>query len=236
MGTSRTADDARDHYNEKMGESLGAVYHHLWQELAWIYAKLNEYLTSFGTKPSRVELVNSAAPHFFRVVQDALWEDTILHIARMTDPPKSAGKTNLSVQQLSKLVNDGTLSKELEALIDKAKAASEFCRDWRNRRLAHRELDLAIGAAATKLTPASREEVRKSLQALVDVMDSVSTHYLELSTMFDMGSNFSGTELLLRRIDDGIKAEEERRERIPQENGSPEDFQRRESQAVSYAL
>jgi len=228
VGTTRTADEARDHYIEKMGESLGAIYHHLWQELAWLYAKWNEYVTLFGTKPSRVELVNNAAPHFFRVVQDALWEDTILHIARMTDPPKSTGKTNLSVQQLPKLVSDPTLSKELETRIDKARTASQFCRDWRNRRLAHRDLDIAIGAAAIQLPPASREEVKKALQALVDIMDSVSTHYFESSTKFDMGGNFGGAELLLQRIDDGLRADETRRERIRQGAGTPEDFQRRE--------
>ncbi|HZV82065.1 MAG TPA: hypothetical protein VFF53_07865, partial [Geobacteraceae bacterium] len=92
MGKTRTAEEARANYIEHMGEPLGSVYHCLWQELAWLYSKWNEYVTLYGAKPSRLELLNDAAPHFFRVVQDALWEATILQIARLTDPPKSAGK------------------------------------------------------------------------------------------------------------------------------------------------
>jgi len=226
MGTSRTADEALEHYIQTMGAQLGTVYHHLWQELAWLYAKWNEYVTLYGSNPSRVALVNKVAPQFFRVLQDALWEDTILHIARMTDPPKSAGKTNLSIRQLPELVEDEDLASHLNELVERAISASAFCRDWRNRRLAHRDLDLATGATAIPLTGASREKVKTSLQSLVDVMDAVSTHYLESSTLFDMGANFGGAELLLRALNDGIRAREERAERIRKGEIRPEDLHR----------
>jgi len=228
MGTTRTADEALAHYTQEMGETLGTVYHHLWQELARLFAEWNEYVTLYGTKSSRVDLLNNAAPYFFRVVQDSLWEDTILHIARMTDPSKTGKKENLTVQQLPELVDDPALFQKLNLLIDKAKVASEFCRDWRNRKLAHRDLGLAVGSTAVELTPGSREKVEAALQALADIMDSVSTHYLESTTIFDMGANFGGAESLLRILDEGINAEEERRERIAQGNGALADFRRPE--------
>lgn len=226
MATTRTAEESKAHYIEKMGEALGSVYYCLWQELVWLFSKWNEYKTLYGTKPSRIELLNNAAPHFFRVVQDSLWEDTILHIARLTDPPKSMGKGNLSVQQFPGLVSDPKLSAELERLLDLAKQASEFCRDWRNRRLAHRDLDLALGDTAVALKSGSREKVDKALAALVDVLDVVSTHYLDSSTMFDMGANNGGGESLLRTIYDGLKAEESRRDRLREDKILPEDLNR----------
>ena len=224
MTITRTAEESRAHYIERMGEPLGGVYSCLWQELAWLYSKWNEFKTLFGTKRSRIDLLNNAAPHFFRVIQDSLWEDTILHIARLTDPPKSVGKDNLSVQLLPALVSDTTLSAELERLIDAAKEASEFCRDWRNRRLAHRDLDLALGDAAVALKAGSREKVGKALDALAKILDAVSTHYLDSSTMFDMGGNIGGGDCLLRIIHDGLKAEENLMERIREGNILPDDF------------
>lgn len=223
MGTTKTAEESRAHYIEKMGEELGSVYYCLWQELAWLSSKWNEYRTLYGTKPSRIELLNNAAPHFFRVVQDSLWEDTVLHIARLTDPPKSIGKDNLSVQQLPGLVSDQKLSAELVGLLDSAKQASEFCRDWRNRRLAHRDLDLALGGSAFALKPGSREKVGKALAALADILDAISRQYLNSATMFDMGANIGGGESLLRVINDGLKAEESRRERLREGNIVPAD-------------
>jgi len=223
MATTRTAEESRADYIENMGEELGSVYYCLWQELAWLFSKWNEYKTLFGTKPSRIELLNNAAPHFFRVVQDSLWEDTILHIARLTDPPKSMGKDNLSVQQLPGLVSDSNLSTELGRLVDIAKQESEFCRDWRNRRLAHRDLGLAIGDTAVMLKPGSQEKVGKALAALSDILDSVSTHYLDSSTVFDMGANIGGGESLLHAIYDGLRAEESRRERLREGKMLPED-------------
>lgn len=228
MGTSRTADESKIHYIEHMGEALGSVYYCLWQELAWLYSKWNEYETLYGTKPSRIDLLNKSAPHFFRVVQDSLWEDTILHIARLTDPPKSVGKENLSVQQLPDLVSDAKLSAGLVRLVGEAKAASEFCRDWRNRRLAHRDLDLALSDTAEALKPGSRIKVITALEALTSILDAVSTRYLRSSTMFDMGANIGGGECLLRTIYDGLEAEEKRRERIRARMYTADDFNRPE--------
>src|SRR5437868_4579391 len=84
-GDSVTADEAKTEYISKMGSDLGEVYHHLWQEVAFVHRKWNEHVELFGMKPSRIDLMNEAAPAFFRMIQDSLWEDTLLHIARLTD-------------------------------------------------------------------------------------------------------------------------------------------------------
>src|SRR6266496_1267585 len=98
--TFRTADEAKADNVRRMGKQLGELYHALWQEAAWLHIKWEEYISLFGTKPSRVELLNRAAPSFFRFVEDSLWEDMTLHVARLTDPPKSKGRANLTIQLL----------------------------------------------------------------------------------------------------------------------------------------
>lgn len=141
MSGHRTADEVKRHHIEVMGDDLGSLYHALWNELAWLYSKWGEYVELFGTKPSRIDLVNKAAGHFFRIVQDSLWEDALLHIARLTDPPKSVGKENLTIRQLPQLIVKEPLKKNVSALVDVAVEKAEFCRDWRNRHidLAHQQ-------------------------------------------------------------------------------------------------
>ena len=63
--------------------------------------KWEEYLELFGKTSSRIHLLNQSAPVFFKIVQDSLWENIILHLARLTDPPKSAGKNNLRYNDYS---------------------------------------------------------------------------------------------------------------------------------------
>ncbi len=90
--TYSAPEEVKRQHIELMGKDLGSVFNELCNELAWLYIKWNQYVELYGTKSSRIELTNQAAPLFFRIVQDTLWEDTLLHIARFTDPPKSAGK------------------------------------------------------------------------------------------------------------------------------------------------
>ena len=49
-----TADEARNEYISKMGRELGEVYHHLWQEVASVHQKWDEYVELFGTKTTRI--------------------------------------------------------------------------------------------------------------------------------------------------------------------------------------
>ena len=49
--------------------------------------------------------MNKIAPEFFSIVQNALWENALLHIARLTDPQKSRGKPNLSILSMIELID-----------------------------------------------------------------------------------------------------------------------------------
>lgn len=77
MSSHLTYEETRQHYIEKMGEPLGLLFNALWQEMAWLYQKWNEYVELYGAKPSRIDLLNKAAPSFFRLAQDSLWEGTL---------------------------------------------------------------------------------------------------------------------------------------------------------------
>lgn len=215
-----------------MGEPVGSIYSQLWQELAWLYRTWAEFVALFGTKESRVTLLNEAAPAFTRIVQDALWEGVILHIARLTDPPKSMGKTNLSVCALEDAISDPELKAKVSSLVKDALLASEFCRDWRNRHLAHRDLDLALKRGAKPLETASRLKVKEALDGLSNVLNALSQHYFDSSTMFDLdlriGGGSGGAMSLLHIIDVGVQAEKSQKERRRSGHFDPNDYRPRD--------
>jgi hypothetical protein len=226
--SERTAAEAKADNIAVMGQSLGEQYSALWQELVWLYRVWGEYVELYGTKPSRVELLNRAAGSFFRVVQDGLWEQTLLHIARLTDPAMSAGKPNLSIRSLLSAIDDPTAKDAVSKRIDEALEASAFCRDWRNRRIAHRDLDLALERPSQPLAPASRVQVRSALDRIADVMNAVSQHYLDSETHFESTLHPGGGASLLYLLDSALELRAERDARLKRGDYRPEDFQRKE--------
>ena len=115
-----------------MGKELGAIFAELVQELSHIYLVWGQYKILFGTKESRVDLLNSAAGGFFRLVQDSIWHQVLLSISRLTDRPTIAGHQTLTVRRLADLIADQVTADAVRSKVDLAVKAEEFCRDWRN--------------------------------------------------------------------------------------------------------
>jgi hypothetical protein len=225
MPTSeRTAAQSRADHIAKMGEEIGTIYSALWQEVAWINKKWAQYVELFGTSRERIEILNRAAPSMIRTIQDTLWEDVLLHLARLTDPPKSIGKANLSVRRLADLLVSSPIGAKAASLTDTALDTCEFARDWRNRRLAHRDLDLALGQSVQPIAPASRAAVKASLTALEELLNAVSRHYLDSTTLFDLGPGGEDAVSLLYLLRDGLQFRDDRLARIKRGEHRPDDF------------
>ncbi|MBA4419273.1 MAG: hypothetical protein C0392_15420, partial [Syntrophus sp. (in: bacteria)] len=212
MGRYLTAEEVKREHIEKLGDNLGSLFHELENEVSSLHMKWEEYLELFGKTPSRIDLLNQSAPVFFRIVQDSLWENIILHLARLTDPPKSAGKNNLTIQRLLDLV-DTNIIETISGQIRYAKEKTSFCRDWRNRHIAHRDLKLAIGDYVEPLKPASRANVKDALESIARILNTISEYYMKSTIAFDSIVGPGGAEDLLYILDDGIRADIERRKR-----------------------
>lgn len=207
-----TAEEAKVEHIRLMGNELGTIYSALWQEVAWVHGKWSDFVVLFGTKQSRVDLLNATAPAFCRLMQDSIWENVLLHIARLTDKPATSGKQNLTIQRLPALIGRNLSKTKIEAKVQDALQASEFARDWRNRHIAHSDLDLKVSDTAKPLESASRQNVKLALEALSTVLNAVAAEYLDSTSFFD---TLDGDALaLLYVIDDGLHADAQRRHRL----------------------
>ena len=105
MGRQRSSEEVHEEHLRVLGPDLGSLYHVLYNEVTWLHAKWLEYRKLYGHSPERIDLLNQTAAFFFRVVQDVLWEDILLHLARLTGPRKSAGKANLTLLMLPDIIS-----------------------------------------------------------------------------------------------------------------------------------
>ena len=171
MGDHQTYDDVRASCVAAMGEPLGAVYHALWHQVALLHIRWNSYRELFAASPQTIALLNSAAPAFFFDTERIMWEDVLLHLCRLTDPPQVGKKKRetLTLKRLPPLVADPAISADVQQLVDAADQKTQFARDWRNRRLAHTELPALFGEIHRPLENSSREHVEKALAAFRDV-------------------------------------------------------------------
>ena len=157
-----------------MGRKLGLQFAELWQEVASVHAKWREYKVLYDTKKSRIDLLNRAAPRFFRLVQDALWDDTVLHVARGMDLRRDA----LTVRKLPSHIDEPSAKRAVQKLVDVAVSKSESCKKLRDNYIAHRNLLLAINPESVKpLKRPSSREIDEALDSITAVLNAVSLHY-----------------------------------------------------------
>jgi hypothetical protein len=215
-----TPQERRQQYIAAMGAPLGKQFYRLTNECARLHLKWKDFVTLFGTSEQRIQLLNSAAPAFFVMVCDCLWEDILLHLSRLVD----ADKRTLSTRPLSRLVVP-ELRTKVEGLSDELFAKTAFARDWRHRHIAHLNRALALDEGAKPLAGASRIHVKEAIAALVNLLNAISVHYGHGLMAYEYASQLGDAGQLLHTIYAGVEANQQRMERLRAGTPAPGDFE-----------
>lgn len=215
MSKTQTEDELLRESQQFMGAELGELHFLLCRELAYLHLTWREYRALFARDQETFNLMNATAPRFFKRLNDSLWHATLLHLCRLTDPPDSVGKPNLTVRRLVATIDDSKLKEEVEHLALQAKERTEFARDWRNRHLAHRDLNRAKSPQVHPLSPASRADVEGALAALRDIMNRIERHYRDSEISYaDTLPGPGGVDALFYFLRLGSEAEEVRKRKL----------------------
>ena len=177
----RTGEEILEEYKSQLGDEFGTAFRSLSNEWTWALLRLNEYRELFGREED-VALLNAlAGGPFTWDIQQIFWDDILLRVCRLTDPRKSGGKRNLSIQALPPLVKEKEpeLLLEVEPLVKKAVAKADFARDWRNRRISHSAWDRTI-EPAIPLAEVTLLQVEDALDAVHAVLNAISIRLLDV--------------------------------------------------------
>jgi hypothetical protein len=226
MGEERSAQEILEQCIQDMGTELGGVYNELSSEVSWAHAKWNQYRQLYARSPERIDLLNQAASHFFGVLQELLLEDVILHLARLTDTPQIGRRDNLTLLRLPALIPDAQLSAEVTNLLDSVLTACASIRLWRNRRLAHRDLAIAMASTTDPLPGISRADVEDALASMRAMLNRLAGHYWGSKTDYQcVITSGRDADSLVYYLQLGLRAEEQRQERLERGEFLPEDIQ-----------
>ncbi len=218
-----TAEETEAAYAATMGPELGAIFYKLFCEIGTLRILWDQFVVLYATKKERLAILNRSGGTFFSLVQKTFWQQTLLTLCRLTDRGRVGGRSNASICYLPELILDDGLKHEVLPLIARACESTKFARDWRNRRVAHTDLELLVGRSATELAAAGKDQVEDAIAAIGAVLSRVQLHY-QGSTLW-VGSQpcLGGAEAVLHVLRDGIEAEDRRRERIKNRTFTRED-------------
>jgi hypothetical protein len=211
-----------------MGPKLGTAYNILQNDGSWMHAQWAQYLDLFAKSDRRLETLNEAAGYFFDVVRVTFFENIVLGLARLTDPIQTGhgkGQQNLTLRRLPSLVSDPTLHPELETLTRAALGACRAPRAWRNKRLAHRDLSVALATAASPLPGISNADIQTALRAFRVLLNQLERHYWNSEVHYQrVLTQGADADALVYYLAQGLKADRAWRERLQSGKPLPEDL------------
>jgi hypothetical protein len=182
------------------------IYEELSKEVAWLNLKWDCYIALFESKESRIDLMNEAAPEFFGMIQELLLESILLNIARLCDPASTRVKgeiiENLTLDNLIKSLNDVSFCSTINILYDEAKKSESFARKRRNKIIAHRGKNEALGQGK-QLEQITKNKIIKAINDIVALINCIGTRYF--GSEYDYSEDNGNCALsILYCIRDGI--------------------------------
>jgi hypothetical protein len=207
-----------------MGQSLGEVFHELSLELTLLCWHFQEVRELYGEHGARLELMNHTAPFFFWMLQRTWWDEALLGLTRLLAPEASMGKPNLTFQRLSALIPDPALKAKIADAVSALTKKAAFAMQWRNKRIAHRDLDHSLKRTVTALPPVSLQDVSSVLEDMADVLNSIELHFTHESTSYVRSPISHGVMAMLSVLRDGVRLEEKRQSRLEKGEYDPADW------------
>jgi len=178
--------DVADYYAPLKTEAMLAhAEFQIWDEL-------------YATHPDRVAVLNATAGGFFSMLSPVLADNVMMRLSRLTDPPGTGMRRNLTLRGLVPLLRAG--SSDIAAFTEKVSALDATCeamRVQRNKRIAHLDLDTATVNGADPLPGVRVADIRKALVELQEAMNIFESHHLLPTVMYSDFIHHAGPLALL---------------------------------------
>lgn len=159
-------------------------------DLSWLNIRWTTYRMLYGKTPERIQLLNEAAAGFFFVVQESLYDDVVLNICRLSDPPTSGrngAQMNLTLRRLADVIGalgHHDLHDELLRLLEELRGVAASMVSYRNKRLAH--IDLNVATQQAVLDGPSRQDVDAALRIIAAFLNKIAKEYRDTTVLYDL--------------------------------------------------
>lgn len=157
------------------------------------------YLQLFDSGEENLHLLNTSGSNVFQILQKLIVDDTILALYRLTDKEKSSGQENASIKNFltkaTPYLNQASLD-ELSRTLIGLNFCVENLRAHRNKTIAHKDLDHAVGTK--QLPDVNYDDLENSMENLRKIMSTLGKELFNWQTCYSVVSlpGHDGTGLL----------------------------------------
>jgi hypothetical protein len=187
-----------------MLQTFRAIHLHVLQ----IHIEWAQFRYLFTVSDERMTMLHNTAPGFFWVVREVLRNNTFMGIRRLTDPPTSRGKRNLSLRTLVAMAEAlpdeqlfSTTRALMEGLLDRTRTIRLVGDQW----LAHTDLARALSDEPLADLKVQRGEVDLALGCIRELIWLFADNLAEPRANYDMPIIVGDADLLARVLEDATK-------------------------------
>lgn len=172
-----------------MDDDIREAFEFLKRDLTYLYRRWTLYGQLFGTNTHRLDVINRTAPDVISEFQWLAIDNMILALSGITDPAGSGKKINLSLQYLVEKL-EGESEAELvdalkETLVELTESVDKF-RGIRNKRLAHKDLAVALESTESPLPGVSRAQISAALALVAKFLNLIDHYFFKNSTNYEV--------------------------------------------------
>ena len=194
-------------------------------ELMWLHAKWNNYTALFEADGDQLGLLDATAPACFRIIHACMKTDILLSLARLTDPPSSSGRPNLSLRRLMVILTEAGFSAAADRCSSDLEELLEVCkpvRTRRNRLLAHADLATLQGVEAGPIPLIPPSLVNEALRHARTILNTIEAEFKDSETAYQAPILRGEAKALLMFLRKGLEAmEHDRHDRFASLKGLP---------------
>jgi hypothetical protein len=195
----RSSAEVKAEFVASFPPTTGELAYELSSSITFLHLKWKLFRALFGTSQERIDLLNQTAPAFFAYVGQIMFNDVVLAIARLTDPPGTGKHENACLARLITLLAPHIGATELagwQSDLALLHTAVEPLRETRNRYLAHDDLATTLNYHPRPMPGVSRTQVETMLRRIRGLFESIEEKFRGSHTSHEFIDADGGEQLI----------------------------------------
>jgi hypothetical protein len=181
-------------------------------EVTWLHTIWELLIQLYGSSDKNIEIMNASAPQFFAILQTMLFDELVMIMNRLTDPAATRSKANACLEQLIYQIDqpeNATLVTSLKERLSKIRANHAAFRTWRDKKLSHNDLRIALQNEGVSLPKILRNQAARAIQEITDFINEYSESILgSFQSYMPFITAHGDGNALLQYLKQGIDAQE----------------------------
>jgi hypothetical protein len=196
MKEQSSSSEVLENHIKILGIEFGKIYNACWNDVGWLHLKWQQYKELYMVSQEQIDILSRVAGSFFKVVQDVLLDDILLHICRLIEFEKKGGKSRLSLRRFIRFTRNTDIHDKLKSEIDALTKLVTPAVDRRNRLIAHKSFDLVIDENLHPLSEITYKDIAQMISSIDRMINIIEDKMFDSSTDFTVLTSGSGASLV----------------------------------------